>query len=559
MYKPGYHSSWALLVGINQYLHASPLSYACNDADSLQAILTNPLNFPAQQIITLKDSQATKEKILDEFIKFHARANDPDDRLLFFFAGHGYTVQGNKGPVGYLIPVDGDCANLNSLIRWDELTRNAELIKAKHILFIVDACYSGLVLQRFSAPGSQRFTTDLLQRFSRQVITAGKADQTVSDGGGPAGKNSIFTGNLIEGIKGGALNDEGVLTGNMLMSYVYQKVGQNPQSDQTPHFGHLEGDGDFVLITPGQEHIKKDLATDYIVETHEEKPEELGASIGISSKPSFAFQRGYSNPEDPSFGRNDLTSKLGEMRADQSLRGVEKAFSWLGVLIEPLGNQSVAIDIAEKAAKPNNIYAQGPEPYEKFAFPSTLRTTSNSLLIFSDYYYKPYWERYLKIDSSGNIEYAESENVFMELKEKRIFKLVQIVGLTWQLLYLAKSLLKESSYGAGIRLTFGLVGTRDSILSNFSQEVGQKNSRWRDPLADPFGLDDISERDKCLDKNIKIEQDLVISKLGCDEALKVAKTIGQKLDLAYNHHGSQRCFNYETDIFPWSQYQSEKR
>jgi len=96
------------------------------------------------------------------------------------------TLEGSRGPIGYLIPVNGDSDNLNTLIRWDDLTRNAEIIPAKHILFIIDACYSGLALQRaITPPGTQRFVTDLLQRMSQQVITAGKADEKVADGSGP--------------------------------------------------------------------------------------------------------------------------------------------------------------------------------------------------------------------------------------------------------------------------------------------------------------------------------------------------------------------------------------
>jgi hypothetical protein len=49
---------------------------------------------------------------------------------------------------GFLVPCDGDVSNLASLIRWDDLTRGADLIEAKHILFLMDACYGGLALNR---------------------------------------------------------------------------------------------------------------------------------------------------------------------------------------------------------------------------------------------------------------------------------------------------------------------------------------------------------------------------------------------------------------------------
>lgn len=556
-YKPGYNASWALLVGINNYIHASPLSYACNDVDAMHDALVDTLGFPAQNVLTLKDTNATKGKILDQFMNFHNQANHPDDRLLFFFAGHGFTKEGNRGQIGFLVPSDGDFKNLNSLIRWDDLTRNAELINAKHILFIIDACYSGLAFKRSVPPqGSQRFITDLLQRPARQVLTAGKEDQKVADGGGPQGQNSIFTGCLIEGIRGKACNDEGVLTASFLMSYVYENVGKNPRSEQTPHFGHLEGEGDFIFLTPGQEHITQGISTDYNLEMVAEQPEDEVLTDSASFKTSFATQIGYGSSKHPNFGRNDLTGKLGEMRNGQDFSEVEieRAFSWLGIVIEPLVNQPINIEIARKASNPNKIYVPGDDPYQKFTFPASQRTTAKSLLFHSEQEYRPYWERFLKIESSGTIEYGDSSNAFIEWRGHRFFRFVQIIGLTWQLLFLAKQLLHEAGYNSSVRLTFGLVGTQDTILSEFSKGKGKNNQIWPDPNVVPFGLSQIFKNTKCEDKNIKIEQDFVIGKLGYDESLKIVKSIGQNVDLAYNHHGSPRCFNPNSDLFPWDQY-----
>lgn len=558
-YKPSYDSSWAVVVGIDQYRFAPPLSYAGNDATSVSTILTQMLGFPKWQVILLQNAEATKESILHEFICLHTKAH-PDDRVLFFFAGHGHTVQGNRGPIGYLVPVDGDVENLSSLIRWDDITRNAELIQAKHIFFVMDACYSGLALRRVITPGVKRFLTDMLQRPSRQVITAGKADQTVADGGGDSGRNSIFTGHLLEGLNGAAANAEGILTAGSLMSWVSQKVGQHPSSSQTPHYGHIEGDGDFVFLTPGQEHLKPQLSTDYLIEANQqmEEVEEL-LSVQPYRKPSFALQRGYGDKNSPNFGRNDLTAKLGEYRIGATARECERAFSWLSVLIEPIANQEVSIDIAKKAAQPNDIYSSGTKPHERFSFPRNLRTTSDSLLISSALSENPYWGRYLKIERSGNIEYADAESVFIEGKDFRIFKFTQLMGLTWQLLFLAKGLLMECGYRSGVRLTFCLIGTRDTILANFSQEAGLGNNKWRDPLVDPFGLRHISESTKCTDQNLKVCHDLVIGRINYDETLKVIKSIAQSVELAYNHQEAPRCFNVDTDIFPWSGYLSDQR
>jgi hypothetical protein len=138
----------------------------------------------------------------------------------------------------------------STLIRWDELTRNADLVRAKHMLFIMDACYGGLALVRNLQPGSARFLKDMMLRYSRQVLTAGKADEVVADSGGPLPNHSVFTGHLIEGMRGAAETPEGIITASGLMAYVYQKVANDKDSHQTPHYGHFEGDGDFVLRMP---------------------------------------------------------------------------------------------------------------------------------------------------------------------------------------------------------------------------------------------------------------------------------------------------------------------
>src|SRR3954465_5414817 len=154
---------------------------------------------------------------MERFLSFEVLA--PNDRLIVFFAGQGTTVDSVRGPVGFLVPVDGRKADKSTLVRWDQWTSDADLTPPKHIWFIMDACYSGLAMQRSFTGGEKRFVSSMLQRFSRQVITAGKPDETVADSGGLTGKNSLFTGHLIQGIQGRALNGEGVLTANYLMDY----------------------------------------------------------------------------------------------------------------------------------------------------------------------------------------------------------------------------------------------------------------------------------------------------------------------------------------------------
>lgn len=255
--KTHYTNSRALIIGINQYENSSPLSFAVSDAEEVRDVLVNELAFPQENITYLVDSEATKESILRAFMRYTETDVGLDDRIFVFFAGHGHTRTGIRGEVGYLVPYDANMADFSTFIRWDELTRNADLIRAKHMLFIMDACYGGLALTRNLHPGSTRFLKDMMLRYSRQVLTAGKADEVVSDSGGPLPNHSVFTGHLIEGLRGKAATENGVLTAGGLMSYVYGKVANDKNSNQTPHYGYFDGDGDFILQAPQLAELEK--------------------------------------------------------------------------------------------------------------------------------------------------------------------------------------------------------------------------------------------------------------------------------------------------------------
>lgn len=547
MYSSSYRNSWALIVGINNYQKIGPLTYAVNDADSIAEVLKTSLAFPANHIQILKDGEATKARVMKEFLAFANKASDNDDRVIFFFAGHGMTKKGLSGDVGYLAPVDCDSADLSSFIRWDDLTRNADLIPAKHILFIIDACYSGLALNRALTPGSQRFVSDMLQRVSRQVLTAGKADQTVADGG--PGGNSIFTGHLLAGINGKAFTEEGVLTANILMNYVYQRVAQDTNSTQTPHYGHILGDGDFVLIDSKP-------TTDVVIsvpaiahEPLEEKP--------IEADKEFIKQIGYSEPRSASFGRNDLSSRLVESRGTKdTMFKRERAFSWLGLIAVP-SVQGSRIDIAQDAKRLPRFMLEAADPSERFRFPSWVYTTLDSVVLFEDEGLgkRENWFTYFRLTKDANIEYADSYYPFYEYDGQRIFKYVQLVGQTWRFLFAVKHLLEKVDYTQGIDFQFNLVGTKDTVLDDFAKGPGESNKHWTD-LNEPGYLAQYNNQNlHCQDQNILLTYKIPVSSINPETTREIIVDIANKLGLAYNHQSSPRCFNYNTDVLPWNQVQ----
>jgi uncharacterized caspase-like protein/peptidoglycan/xylan/chitin deacetylase (PgdA/CDA1 family) len=269
----GYEKSWAIVIGIDDYQHWPKLEYASRDAQAIADTLTGQFGFPSSQVIVLKDQQATRNNIL---AAFHDRLADnhtqKNDRVFVFFAGHGATRKLASGrDLGYIIPVDSQPDEFaTDAIAMTDVQNIAESLQAKHVLFVMDACYSGLGLTR-GGPSSSSFLRENARRIGRQMLTAGGADQQVADGG-PNG-HSVFTWVLLQALSGKAdLNGDGLITGTELAAYVAPAV--SAVSQQTPAFGSLPGSegGEFVFqVQDNPEYLNADttqLSADAIALNH---------------------------------------------------------------------------------------------------------------------------------------------------------------------------------------------------------------------------------------------------------------------------------------------------
>lgn len=180
--------------------------------------------------------------------------------------------------------------------------------------------------------------------------------------------------------------------------------------------------------------------------------------------------------------------------------------------------------------------------------------------MYNEWNHTKLFSRYLRITDSGEIEYAETMSVFDQWKDTRFFRFVQVTGLTFQLMTLFERILLRHNYLAGAHMTFCLVGTRETIPSDFSQEPGEDDKHWRDPVKEAFYFSDKNRyRINCTDPNIKISYDFVIGNLDESACLTIIKDLGTKLGLAYNHQSTPRCFNYNTDVFPRKQFLAGRR
>jgi len=250
-----YGNSWAVIIGVNRYRKAGlRLQYAVNDARSVRDAVIR-FGFPEENVFLLLDEAATKRRIQEVLGDELRLRTEGDDRVFVFFAGHGLTLDlPGGGQMGYLLPVDGDPDRLHATaLPMAEIRDIASLVPAKHIFFVIDACYSGLAAQRSASAASATGRIDpvaLVRKRLREVLTAGERDQPVVEEGG----HGVFTRFLLQGLAGEAdfAPRDGMITGFELASWLIPRVRAKTNDRQTPFFGRIDGAGDFVFVVPGK-------------------------------------------------------------------------------------------------------------------------------------------------------------------------------------------------------------------------------------------------------------------------------------------------------------------
>lgn len=239
-----YDGSYALLIGVSNYTAGWPdLESVPGEIQELESVLTKK-GFHVETVMDPNYNQL--KSAYEDFINKYGL--DEDNRLLFYYSGHGHTRKAGKK--GYLVPVDAPdpqdddkgfvrkALNMNQILTW------ARNIEAKHALFMFDSCFSGTIFKSRAKPVPKHIS-NLTSRPVRQFITAGSAGEEVPS-------KSIFTPSFIRGLEGEADIDlDGYITGTELGLYLYKKVLYY-DSGQTPQYGKIKDpeldEGDFVFI-----------------------------------------------------------------------------------------------------------------------------------------------------------------------------------------------------------------------------------------------------------------------------------------------------------------------
>jgi TPR repeat protein len=295
-----YTGSFALLVGIGSYD-----STAWSRLDSIAGELAEvgkalrEVGFESVEQSVSPTGQELR-RVVEDFIRRHGYA--PGNRLLFYFAGHGHTL--DNGERGYFVPRDApdprsDEAGFRATaLSMQQVATWAQDLVAKHAMFVFDSCFSGTIFRTRSSPETPPRISALTAKPVREFLSAGQANEPV-----PA--RSTFSPVFVRGLRGAAdLDQDGYVTGMELGNYVYREV-ITYRTGQTPQFGKIRDvrydEGDVVFAVPAPAPIPTTIDPDTALKTGIEKYRAKAYSealplllrAGNAGKSEGAFYLGY--------------------------------------------------------------------------------------------------------------------------------------------------------------------------------------------------------------------------------------------------------------------------
>lgn len=242
--------SYALVVGIAKYpklLPSAQLLYSERDADEIYATLISPEGGNFQNVRRLVGPKATLANIRRELEEWLPSVTREDDRVLVYFAGHGF-LHGGKA---YLAPHDFDPTDIPRTGYAMETLGKVfgSRIKGKWKVLLTDACHSGAI-----TPDTAQSLNQTLSRLDSSLfsLTASRDREVSYEGSTWGGGHGVFTYFLKTGLEGAAdESGDGIVTADELADYVYRNVRdatrEAPQGMQNPNFGRGSFDSKMLL------------------------------------------------------------------------------------------------------------------------------------------------------------------------------------------------------------------------------------------------------------------------------------------------------------------------
>ncbi|MEW6347885.1 MAG: ankyrin repeat domain-containing protein [Thermodesulfobacteriota bacterium] len=233
---------YALVVGVSKYRDPKipALDLADRDARAFGEFLrTQKRIFKTTRVTLLTNEKATKSEV-EKYLYYTLPKAGKNDTIILFFSGHGGADPVRPNEFLFLTH-DAEPEYLaTTAVRMTGLDF-LKGVEAERVLIIADACYSG----RFATSGDdmkakaaassslRSFLHEARSSSGRAIIMSGNKDQLSWEV--PSLKHSVFTFNLIEGLKGKADKDhDGVVTLSEAYEYAYQQTREDTQGRQHP-------------------------------------------------------------------------------------------------------------------------------------------------------------------------------------------------------------------------------------------------------------------------------------------------------------------------------------
>jgi len=250
--------SFAFLVGVSHYKYLTPqLPSVQHDIEDMRNFLLDKAGFDEVYVAT---DGIVNPVLVQRYIKSTLPSKmQKNDRLLFYYSGHGGD---NNGNTGYLLFGNArkdeffdDVLEVSSLANW------GYELKTPHLLIILDSCASGLGIAPKS--GSSDSGKMLLQTLSgngsRTILTAGTAsEKTYAEEGREKTGNSFFTKALLKSFESRSQYDQksGFITINDLFADVEKEMalfrvtyGKSTTPRMWP-LQEMDYRGTFVFLNP---------------------------------------------------------------------------------------------------------------------------------------------------------------------------------------------------------------------------------------------------------------------------------------------------------------------
>ncbi|HKI17470.1 MAG TPA: caspase family protein [Isosphaeraceae bacterium] len=259
---PTLDNAYALVVGIADYANIRKLPKV-QDAEDLAAALVDPglCGYDPKKVTVLLEKDATRDKIRTGLDALKQRC-DANSTVFLYFSGHGGQIKEGANKGQYLLPVEvvypGDDALARTAISGAEFTEALRGIPAKRLTVVLDCCHAGGIGEprdlEPTAPVatglSDGYLNGLKEGTGRVIISAtrGTDPAYVRDGA----KYGVFTGHFLEGLRGAARGDGGVIRILDLYSYVQQKVVADQPNQRPVLKVELEENYPIVLYRGGK-------------------------------------------------------------------------------------------------------------------------------------------------------------------------------------------------------------------------------------------------------------------------------------------------------------------